>query len=655
MKKYLPNYLIYLFWVSIVLLLLFSAFRILLLTGQMEQLTAESAPYLWGALLNRGLLFDTSVICYIIAPVFLILSVGTIKPVRSVNYYRAAGLLVFLLSGITLLLACADIPYFKYYNSRLTNTVFVLSANDSLWLILRDLFTNPDYLPYTLLFMASIVLLWKVLLFLRRKFLPPPGLRRPKSWMQLTAFLLAGYLIFAGIRGHINPDAKPLKLEHAYFTDYTFINQLGLNATFSFIDSYRTFELKLLDDVTAIRNVQQYLQIESGYPSPLARLENEGDSAIRPNIVLVLVESLSANKMGRYGHPGNLTPYLDSLARHALTFNNIYTAGIHTHNGIYSSLTGMPAIMNNTPMFSAHTTTQPFSGLGSTLREAGYKTIFLITGKRNFDNMQGFLPLNGYDELMSKRNYPESEWINRWGIPDHCLFNHALTKIDSLATLQAPFHATIMTVSTHNPYSIPKGIDFHPTTNDPIDRSYQYADWSIGQFMKTASQRPWFNNTIFVFTGDHGQNFDPLYDMPLAYHHTPLIFYGPAYIQAGQYDDLGMQIDLFPTLMGITGQEYINNTLGINLLEEKRPFVYFSADDKLACLNEKYYLIIQKRGQEALYDYKEKSLENVITEHPELVKEMKHYTYSMLQTAQWMINNRKIGRQERQVVQTPIP
>jgi phosphoglycerol transferase MdoB-like AlkP superfamily enzyme len=641
MKTYvLPAYIRYFFKLAFLLMVLFTLFRLLLYFLQQTQLTPEAKPFVLQALFNRGLLFDASVVSYTIAPVFLLLSIGYFFNIASKIYYKFSIGLSLLLSMATLFLCCADLPFFQYYNFRLTNAVFVLSQNDSIWLILRDIFTNPIYLPYTLLFFTGAIGLGLAIRTFGRPLIRQHE-QQKKGWKNILIFLVSGYLVFSGIRGDLNPDAKPLKLEHAYFTDYTFINQLGLNATYSFIDSYRAFKLNYLKDEDALANVQRFLGIQQTYDSPVARMENQGKSGILPNVVVVLIESLSANKMGLYENKNGLTPNLDSLALNSLTFKNTYTAGIHTHNGIYSSITGLPAIMHNTPMLSAQTSSQSFSGLANTLEKKGYSTIFFATGKRNFDNMQGFLPRNGYNELVSKRNYPKKQWINRWGVPDHCMFDYSIPKLDSLAALNAPFLATFMTISTHNPYSIPTGIAFTATTNDPIDRSYQYTDWSIGKFLREVRNKVWYDNTIFVFIGDHGQNFDPVYEVPLAYHHTPMIFHSAQLILPMLNEELALQIDLFPTLMGLMNQQFINNTLGVNLLEKKRPYAFFSADNRLACLNEQFYLIMNKRGKTSLYRYKEKSLIDVKEEQASLVDSMKIHVFSMLQTAQWMINHRK--------------
>ena len=136
-----------------------------------------------------------------------------------------------------------------------------------------------------------------------------------------------------------------------------------------------------------------------------------------------------------------------------------------------------------------------------------------------------------------------------------------------------------MTASDHGPYIIPEY--FKPKPNDLTKQIVEYADWSIGKFISNAKKKRWFENTIFVFISDHGTALSPVYEMPLNYHHSPLIILSPNILEESKtYSQIGGQIDVFPTIMGLLNFTYLNNTFGMDLLKAKRPFIYFSADDK---------------------------------------------------------------------------
>ena len=93
--------------------------------------------------------------------------------------------------------------------------------------------------------------------------------------------------------------------------------------------------------------------------------------------------------------------------------------------------------------------------------------------------------------------------------------------------------------------------------------------------------------------------------------------------------------------MGIIKQPYVNNTLGIDLINEKRPYIFINGDDKLAILDNTF-LFILKENEKFLYKYKNSDKINYINNYPNKAKEMEIYLKSNLQVYQYMLNNEKI-------------
>jgi hypothetical protein len=107
---------------------------------------------------------------------------------------------------------------------------------------------------------------------------------------------------------------------------------------------------------------------------------------------------------------------------------------------------------------------------------------------------------------------------------------------------------------------------------------------------------------------------------------------------------MAIQADVFPTLMNFLKLPYTNNTMGINLFEEDRPFAFFCKDYLVGCIDKKHFLVIQKFGGESLYEYRSGGSDNVIEQNQALADSMKAYTYSMFQTAQWMLENKRLSK-----------
>lgn len=191
--------------------------------------------------------------------------------------------------------------------------------------------------------------------------------------------------------------------------------------------------------------------------------------------------------------------------------------------------------------------------------------------------MNAFLRTNGFDEIYAQENYPSEKVVNSFGVQDDFMYQYALPILNERAGTGNPFFSVLLSISNHPPYVIPPY--FHPHSDVLEEQIVEYADWSIRQFMQAAEKQPWFDNTIFVFLGDHGKMVGtPECEMPQSYNHIPLMIYGKD-IKPGVYDGFGGQVDVSPTLLGLLNISYLQNNFGVNLLEEERPCMFFTADN----------------------------------------------------------------------------
>ena len=151
--------------------------------------------------------------------------------------------------------------------------------------------------------------------------------------------------------------------------------------------------------------------------------------------------------------------------------------------------------------------------------------------------MNAFLRTNGFDEIYAQENYPSEKVVNSFGVQDDFMYQYALPILNERAGTGNPFFSVLLSISNHPPYVIPPY--FHPHSDVLEEQIVEYADWSIRQFMQAAEKQPWFDNTIFVFLGDHGKMVGtPECEMPQSYNHIPLMIYGKD-IKPGVYDGFG--------------------------------------------------------------------------------------------------------------------
>lgn len=621
-------------------LTIFTLFRVLLLLNELDRVQESTNKIDLFYSFIMGVRFDIVICGYILVLPFILLTINHLYFNHQL-IKRFCFFFTYTLFTIAFLVNATDIPYFKQFFSRFSITAFEWIDNPKF--VFTMIVEEPKYWLFILPFMFITFLFFKILksIILIEKY---PSNTLSKTTNVLVSLLMLA-LMFLGIRGRLE-QKSPLRIGTAYFCNDPFINQLGLNPNFTLIKSYleklkeENKPINFMEDEIAISNVQNYFNIKSIHPSlPLLRSENNIDTFKQPkNIVLVIMESMSAGKMKRHGNKDNLTPFLDSLTNCGLYFENTYTSGIHTFNGIFSTLFSFPALFRQHPM--KEVTVSKYHGIATTLKKRNYSTVYFTTHDGQFDNVEGFLKANDFDEIITKKDYPSDKIVSTLGVPDDYMFEFSIPKLNHLAKKDKPFLSVFMTASDHGPYYVPPY--FKPKNSAIKKQTVEFADYSLRKFLSLAKSQSWFNNTLFVFIADHGATMRENYDISLDYNHSPLLFYQPAIIKNNfVYDKMAGQIDVFPSVMGLLGIPFENNTLGINLFKDERPYIYFNADDKYGVIDKKWLLIVKKDNDVGLFKYSENDKTNYSKLFPDIVKKMKEYAESNLQTFQYVVKKRK--------------
>ena len=637
--------------------------------------------------LVMGWRFDTVVSCYILSLPLLLMIVGELARIRARGYYLTAHIIVVTLYIVAFFACAVDVPFFSYFFTRLN----AVAANeiDSFGIIANMILSEPVYLLGLLAFVLLAVGYVFLMRWIFRRIhcglergkvneqiypassrhpskegtLPHPDNSQfsilnsqfmPTGWAIVLAVVLV-FGTFVGMRGRLSKKS-PIRVGTAYFCGNAFLNQLGLNPVFTFVKSIEEMNKNANQPLTLMDAEEARLVYEEERATPVEIIENYPGAAANSqfsilnsqfnnfqlpegtNVVLVIMESMTVDKTGLFNPQNTHTPCLDSLMRRGLVFTHCYSAGIHTYNGIYSTLYSHPGLLARHTL--KHTFIPSMCGLPHQLQANGYQTTYMMTHDEDYDNMRGFLHANGFDSVIGQHSYPADEWVGTWGVPDHILFEHAIAHCTEVSE-QGPFFTTIMTCSDHVPYILPDGIPFTPRSKAMADKMTEYADWSIGHFMQRAAQQPWFDSTLFVFIADHGAASSSLYDIALSYHHVPMLFYCPKHISPQRCDRLALQRDLFPTLMGMLPYEYDNNTFGLDLLRQRRQYAYFGSDDKLSVLDTAYLYVCQvAENIEHLFHYSDNTPGDQSAQHPDIVAAMRRKVFGMVQHSYNMLENR---------------
>lgn len=645
MKKIEIN-ILYVISIHILALIFMTLQRVILLATNLQHVADVDSKLSWiSSALLRGVWFDNVIACYISALPLVVLSVLGLCNISKKGIFNVFNIYYIAIYTLVFAIGIADIPYFNYFFKHLNASIFNWNeeGNVTAGMILEE----ASYYIYMVLFVIAIILfgylVFTVSKRLQRK--DQQNIKAKQYLIYVPVCLVIMLLCLFGIRGRFG--YNPIRTSQAYFCDNSFLNQLGINPSFYFMrdvmessKSHHNLDA-LISESDAISLMQQELGISQNGQEEYALTRNvvaEGTPK-EMNVVLILMESMSYDLLNVRENGKEITPCLNKLIDKSYFFDNFYSVGTHTNHGILATLYGLPALSDHNMMKNVDI---PLcEGLPYILQQKNYRTMFFMTHEAQYDNMNAFLLENGIEEVYSQENYPREKRRNSFGVSDDYLFEYGLKKITEKSKDEKPFFATLLTISNHPPYVVPDA--FKGVSDNVQYQIVAFADNAIGQFMQEAEKEEWFNNTIFILLGDHGKIVgSQTYDMPLSYNHVPCIIYSPKFDDAPRrFQQLGEQVDVLPTLLGLLNQSYENRTFGVDLFREKRPYVFFSSDDALGCISPEYFFTHNfKTKVEGLYRYPENSSENMISSHQAEADTMRTYSAAMFQTASYMFKNK---------------
>ena len=369
--------------------------------------------------------------------------------------------------------------------------------------------------------------------------------------------------------------ATCLSLSLTNISSNYFTNELAKNGLYGFAAAmkdntihYDQFYLTE-DDATAFRQVREWLKADNARfvdePAPaVTRVITSPGPEKRWNVVIVMIESLSGEFLKVFGNTDNLTPNIDALAAEGLFFSNLYATGTRTDRGIEAVALSLPPTPGRS-LVKRSDNDNLFS-IGPIFRSRGYETKFIYAGYAVFDNLDTFFAGNGFEVIdrLAFDKKKEIAFATIWGVCDEDLYRRAVRECDESFDAGKPFCSLVLTTSNHRPYTYPQKIDIPSGTSRA--GAVKYTDYALGEFLRQARGRPWFDNTVFVIVADHCASSAGRTAVPVAKYHIPLIFYAPKLIPPRAVDKLASQMDLAPTLLGLMDFTYTSKFFGMDAL-----------------------------------------------------------------------------------------
>jgi phosphoglycerol transferase MdoB-like AlkP superfamily enzyme len=409
------------------------------------------------------------------------------------------------------------------------------------------------------------------------------------SWNTGLTFFFAG-LVLAGLA---SSQRQPVFL----FSQHNPTMDLWRDATsrtLSLLGWQRDRELASRQDLLSLLNREGYPSYEPAgdastplWQRPVPGTETRGLSESRPNVVVILMESMRGLEMQGEYRALPVTPALNALERDGVVFSNFYANGMTTVDAEFSILCSALPVVNEAPVYIRKFDLD-IRCLPEILKDHGYETHWISAYRANYANKRQFLERHGIDRVHDENSLDASRARHPavgWGMGDVDMFDQALEKMDRF---REPFFTELMTLSNHHPfdhdYDLAFPASFESLSGNTHYRNYlkgiYYTDHAVGRFLAAARERPWFSRTLFVILGDHavraypnapdGGALGPVLETEI-YFRSRLLLYAPSFLVPDRHDILGSQIDVTPTILDLLGIRTPNSFLGVSLLADIPP------------------------------------------------------------------------------------
>ena len=641
----------------LIFLIIFTILRIatVVLFIPMDSHVSALLPSFW-----LGFRYDAKWISIILLPIAILSVYSKLSPFFSErnkkiwSYYLAfSALFVLFFYG-------ADFGNFSYNHTRLNASALNFAEDPAI--SFQMLWQSYPMIWILLALILAVVLLSK--LFKRTHVQTtrrnsPQQLNYKRRWHGAAILLLIWciYGVFS---------FTPLKWKDAFELNDNFKSYVALNPLQNFFTTLR-FRKPSFDDTKAKEHYATVAKFLNLPPETIAdkkysreELPHSKSLESRPNIVLVIAESFSMYKSTMGGNPLNPTPYFNSLCEEGIFFTRCFTPTFGTARGVFATLTGIPDVQ-----LSKFSTRNPEAinqhMIFNDMEE--YSKYYFIGGSSGFNNFDGLIKNIDDVKIFQEGDYT-SPVLNVWGISDKNLF---LEATGILNKEKDPFFAVIQTAGNHRPFSIPEeDTDFKRQVikEDTLKKygfeslkeyeAFSYSDYCFEKFIEAAKKETWFNNTIFVFIGDHGVEGETSFIFPygernmrrLTDEHVPLLFYAPELLDPKKHTEVVSQIDVLPTIAGMLHQPYYNTTLGRDLINSKNKldaaFVIHHDEGNIGVVtNDFYFRKNLQIDKEEMFPLNEQAFLVDKQESDSIRAALSNLTSAIYETAKWMLVNNK--------------
>lgn len=445
--------------------------------------------------------------------------------------------------SLVALIFTVDEALYSYWNFRLDSTVFFYLESPA------NAMASVPALTFIIQFVKTI-LFGAVIYWWFKRFIIPvlPIESDTKKWQTLAVSFLLGGLLFITIRGGVTTSTANVGM--VYFSKDQFLNHAAINPCFSLLTSFSK-EQDFSSQFNFFTDNERDELFTSLYPQtqvPPLDEQNKLLKTDRPNVLIIILEGISANVIEATGGEQGVTPNLNRLSKEGILFRNMYGNSFRTDRGLVATLNGYLA-QPTTSIMKYPSKSQSLPSIAKTLRKEGYSTDVLYGGDINFTNMRSFFFNSGYNRLTSDVDFPLSSRLNKWGANDDITFEWLHDDILKEKEKRSPWLSTFLTLSSHEPFKVPYNRLEHLYLN-----SVAFTDSCLGNFVDKLKLTPVWEDLLIVVLSDHGFRYpETLKEYEPGRYHIPCLWLGGAVKSPVVIDNYINQTDLAATLIGQLG------------------------------------------------------------------------------------------------------
>lgn len=531
-----------------------------------------------------GFKMDLSLAGYLLALSGLMLSISAFTQSQAFRLsFHIVVIIALILSG---LIVTIDIELYRHWGFRLNTTPFLYIGSEAIGSVSFAVVLKLLSI-FALLFGVSLMIYWKKISGYVNV------LRKSDVKTFAVMFALSG-LMFLPIRGSFT--VAPMNTGFVYFHQTNaFANHAAINVIWNFVNSLRKSA-----NVEYPENFYDGVKAESLF-SELYRVDSTATPRLfttpKPNIILVILESFTADVIEPLGGKEGVAPNLSALCREGVLFDNIYSSGDRTDKGLISILSAYPA-QPTTSIIKFPAKTQRLPYLNHYIDSLGYNTSFVYGGDIDFANFRSYLTSCRFGHMTTEDDFSSDVNESKWGVHDNLVLDRAFTECD---TARSPFFKVVLTLSSHEPFDVPMKQKFKGNDEESLFlNSCYFTDSTIGDFVRKARTRPWWNNSVIVFVADHGHRHPGNKQArDKERFRIPLLMIGGALSRDTVIHTYGNQTDIANTLLAQLDKPSDDFRFSKNLLHPKsRSFSIYFFNDGYGFVDEDSYIVYDNAGKQ---------------------------------------------------------